>query len=262
MEKFFSWLKNGGFTKSCVVAGIAAMCIAAVFIAYGTGVREVSGEKRDLPIYNVKRDDKLVSISFDAAWGDEQTQSLLETMENYGVKTTFFVVGEWVDKYPETVKLIHDAGHEVMNHSDSHPEMTKLSAYNMGLELEKCNDKIEAVTGVRPTLFRPPYGDYNNAVVGAARDAGMFTIQWNIDSLDWKNLTPEQMMNRIMPKLSPGSIILLHNGGKHTPELLPVLLEALQSEGYTVVPISEIIYKDNFEIEPDGRQVRKQSLGG
>ena len=139
--------------------------------------------------------------------------------------------------------------------------MSKLSDYNMSLELESCNDMIEAVTGVRPTLFRPPYGDYNNAVVGAARNAGMFTIQWNIDSLDWKDLTPGQMMDRIVPKLSPGSIILLHNGGKHTPELLPILLERLQSEGYTVVPISEIIYKDNFEIEPDGRQVRKQSLG-
>ncbi|MBR4940687.1 MAG: polysaccharide deacetylase family protein [Clostridia bacterium] len=257
MEKLKRWIKNGGFAKVCVIGAVVAMCIGAVAIAYGTGAKEVSGQKRDLPIYNVKRDDKVVSISFDAAWGDEQTDSLLSTLEQYGVKTTFFIVGDWADKYPETVKKIHAAGHEVMNHSDTHPEMTKLSAYDMSLELSRCSDKIEALTGVRPNLFRPPYGDYNNAVVGAARDAGMFTVQWNIDSLDWKDLTPEQMMGRIMPKVTPGSIILLHNGGKYTPQLLPTLLAGLQAEGYTVVPISEIIYTENFEIEPDGRQVRK-----
>lgn len=257
MEKIKRLIKTGAFARGCVIAGVLAMCVAAVLVARATGAREVSGAARDLPIYNVKRDDKLVSISFDAAWGDEQTESLLATLEKYGVKTTFFVVGEWVDKYPETVKRIADAGHEVMNHSDTHPEMTKLSTYELGRELKTCSDKIEAVTGVRPVLFRPPYGDYNNAVVGGARDGGMFTVQWNIDSLDWKDLTPAQMMDRIMPKLTPGSIILLHNGGKHTPELLPGLLEAIQAEGYTVVPISQLIYRDNYVIEPDGRQVRK-----
>ncbi len=260
MEKFRKLRKSGALARGCVIALVIAMCVCAVLIGYGTGAREVSGQKRDLPIYNVKRDDKLVSISFDAAWGDEQTDSLLKTMETYGVKTTFFVVGDWVDKYPETVKKIHDAGHEVMNHSDTHPEMTKLSAADMAAELNTCSDKLEAITGLRPNLFRPPYGDYNNAVVGAARNAGMFTVQWNIDSLDWKDLTPQQMMDRIMPRLTPGSIILLHNGGKHTPELLPTLLEALQTQGYTVVPISKLIYTENYEIEPDGRQVRKLGL--
>lgn len=256
-----SLFKNGAFARGCVIALVVAMCAGAMAIGMLTGTRQVSGTGRDLPIYNVKRDDKLVSISFDAAWGDEQTQSLLDTMAEYGVRTTFFVVGEWVDKYPEAVKSIHEAGHEVMNHSDTHPEMTKLSETDIQRELSECSDKIEAITGVRPTLFRPPYGDYNNSVVGGARAAGMFTIQWNIDSLDWKDLTPEQMMERIMPKLTPGSIILLHNGGKYTPELLPTLLAALQDEGYTVVPISELIYTENYEIENDGRQVRKTSLG-
>lgn len=261
MKSGREFFRGGAFARGCVIAAVLAMCGAAMTIGLFAGTRETAAEKRDLPIYNVKRDDKLVSISFDAAWGDEQTQELLDTMAEFNVRTTFFVVGSWVEKYPDAVKAIHNAGHEVMNHSDSHPEMTKLSAPQMKLELSRCSDRIEAITGVRPTLFRPPYGDYNNGVVGAAREEGMFTVQWNIDSLDWKELTAEQMMNRIMPKLSPGSIILLHNGGKNTPALLPSLLSALKSEGYTVVPVSELIYTENYEIEPDGRQVRKTTLG-
>ena len=91
------------------------------------------------------------------------------------------MVGEWVDKFPESVKALHDAGHEIMNHSDDHPYFTKLSAEQIRTQLNACNDKIEAVTGVRPDLFRPPYGDYNDSVVSTVRDCGMYTIQWDVE---------------------------------------------------------------------------------
>ena len=114
-------------------------------------------------------------------WGNEDTQQLIDILEKYQVKATFFVVGEWVDKYPESVKALHDAGHEVMNHSDTHPHFNSLSTQQICDEVEACNDKIEAVTGVRPTLIRPPFGEYNDQVIAAIRSLGMEPIQWDVD---------------------------------------------------------------------------------
>ena len=116
-------------------------------------------------------------------WGNEDTQELIDILEKYQVKATFFVVGEWVDKYPESVKALHDAGHEVMNHSDTHPHFNSLSAQQICAEVEACNDKIEAVTGVRPTLIRPPFGEYNDQVIAAIRSLGMEPIQWDVEAL-------------------------------------------------------------------------------
>lgn len=243
--------------RTAVMGTVGLLCVCAMVIGLRAGRVSAAAEARDLPIYNVQRDDKVIAISFDAAWGDEQTQPLMDILAEYQVKTTFFVVGEWVDKYPEQVKALAEAGHEVMNHSNKHPHMTKLSREEMAAELNGCNDKIEAITGVRPILFRAPYGDYNNAVVGCARDCGMFTIQWDVDSLDWKDLTPAQIRERVVPKVKPGSIVLFHNGGKHTPEALPAVLKALQEDGYRIVPVSELIYRDNYSIDHAGMQVPK-----
>lgn len=249
------WLDEGRKYRLAVMSAVAALCVCAVTLGLHAGSVEAAGTPRDLPIYNVKRDDKVVSISFDAAWGDEQTASLLATLEKYHVHTTFFTVGQWVERYPDQVRAIAAAGHEVMNHSDTHPHMTKLSRTEMTAELDRCSDRIEALTGVRPILFRAPYGDYDNTLVGAARACGMYTIQWDLDSLDWKDLTAAQICERILPKVQPGSIILLHNGGLHTPEALPMLLEGLQEQGYQVVPISELIYRENYSVDPNGTQI-------
>ena len=114
-------------------------------------------------------------------WGNEDTQELIDILAQYNVKATFFVVGDWVDKYPESVKALHDAGHEVMNHSNTHAHMSKLSREEIVADVEACNDKIEAVTGVRPTLIRPPYGEYNDTVISTIRSIGMEPIQWDVD---------------------------------------------------------------------------------
>ena len=148
-----------------------------------TAVFETMAPKKDLPIYCVQKEEKICAISFDAAWGNEDTHTLIEILKKYNVKTTFFVVGGWVDKYPESVKELSDAGHEIMNHSNTHPHMTKLSKEQMQKEVTECNDKIEKVTNKKPILFRPPYGDYNDSVVSAMRDIGMYTIQWDVDTL-------------------------------------------------------------------------------
>lgn len=190
-------------------------------------------------------------------WGNEDTQQLIDILGKYNVKATFFVVGEWVDKYPESVKALHDAGHEIMNHSNDHAHFNSLSTDEIIEDLNACNDKIEAVTGVRPTLFRCPYGEYDDHVINAVRSIGMEPIQWDCDSLDWKDLSVTDITKRVTSKVQPGSIVLFHNAAKNTPEALPSIIEYLLQEGYTFVPISEIILKGEYTIDHTGRQCPK-----
>ena len=217
----------------------------------------VSAAVRKLPIYCVQSDEKIVSLTFDAAWGNEDTQELIDILHKYDVKATFFVVGEWVDKYPESVKALHDAGHEVMNHSNDHAHFNSLSAERIISNVSACNDKVEAVTGVRPTLFRPPYGEYNDNVVQTLTDMGMYTIQWDVDSLDWKDLSAGEISSRVLKGVGNGSIVLFHNAAKHTPAALPSIIEGLFAEGYSIVQVSDLIYKDNYEMDHTGRQCPK-----
>ena len=191
-------------------------------------------------------------------WGNEDTQQLIDILDRYQVKATFFVVGDWVDKYPESVKALHDAGHEVMNHSNTHAHYPQLSVEEIVADLNACNDKIEAITGVRPTLVRLPYGDYDDNAVRAVRSIGMEPIQWDVDSLDWKEIPAEEIVQRVTGKVQPGSIVLFHNAALHTPEALPSILETLIQEGYTFVPISQLIlggeYNTDYTIDHTGRQ--------
>ena len=217
----------------------------------------VAASKRDLPVYSVQRDDKLISISFDAAWGNEDTQTLIDILESYGVRTTFFVVGDWVDKYPESVQALHEAGHEVMNHSSSHAHFSRLSSGEITKDITACNQKIEAVTGVSPTLFRCPYGEYDDHVIQAVRSLGMTAVQWDVDSLDWKGISPQEIQRRVLDRVQPGSIVLFHNAAENTPEALPGILESLLADGYRIVPISELLLQGDCFIDNSGRQCRQ-----
>ncbi len=233
------------------VLAVAAVCVGA----FGS----FAGNDRKLPIYCVETDQKQIAISFDAAWGNEDTEMLIDILAEYHVPATFFVVGSWVDKYPESVKALADAGHQVQNHSNTHPYLSQLSQSQICDEIETCNSKIEAVTGVRPTLIRPPYGDYDNCVIEAVESLDMYAIQWSVDSLDWKeNATAESIANRVISKVQPGSIILCHNAAKHTPEALPTILKTLQEEGYEFVLISDLILKENYCIDNCGKQCKQR----
>ena len=234
----------------CLVLGLTIAVIGSV--------NAFANSDRLLPIYCVETDKKQIAISFDAAWGNDDTQQLIDILKEYDVPATFFVVGAWVDKYPESVKALSDAGHQIQNHSNTHPHMPQLSKSQMKDEIESCNEKIEAITGVRPTLHRPPYGDYDNALIETMTELDMFTIQWDVDSLDWKdNATPESICQRVTSKVKNGSIVLFHNDADHTPEALPNILKCLKDEGYEFVFISDLIYKENYEIKHDGTQCKK-----
>lgn len=192
-------------------------------------------------------------------WGNEDTQTLIDILDHYHVKATFFVVGQWVEKYPDSVRALADAGHEVMCHSDTHAHFNTLSAQEIIDDVNACCDKIEAVTGVRPTLFRPPFGEYDDHVVATLRAMGMEVIQWDVDSLDWKDYDAPTITQRVTSKVAPGSIVLFHNAALHTPEALPGILEYLLQNGYQVVPVSQLIlpgqYGTDFTIDHTGRQI-------
>ncbi len=157
----------------CVVLGVAVALIGSVNI--------FADSDRLLPIYCVETDKKQIAISFDAAWGNDDTQQLIDILAEYKVPATFFVVGAWVDKYPESVKALSSAGHQIQNHSNTHPHMPQLSRAQMKDEITCCNEKIKAITGVKPTLLRPPYGDYDNALIETMNELKMATIQWDVD---------------------------------------------------------------------------------
>ena len=235
-------------------AALAILIAMTVWTARRPEIVAAISPTRQLPVYCVERTDKKIAISFDAAWGNEDTQTLIDILNAHNVHATFFLVGGWVDKYPESVKALADAGNEIMNHSETHPHLAQLSSEQVKDEVNACSDKIEAITGVRPTLFRCPYGEYNDTAITAIRDLGVEPIQWDVDSLDWKGISADEITQRVLKGVKPGSIVLFHNAAEHTPEALAGIIEALQAEGYEFVPISELLLEGDTVIYPDGTQ--------
>lgn len=248
--------------KTMISIILTVVLLSSAFIYIGSfenGILAVMNRDRKLPIYCVATDEKKISISFDAAWGDEYTEGILDILDQYNVKTTFFLVGFWVDKYPDMVKKIKERGHDVQNHSSTHPHMSRLSADQIVKELNTTGDKIQEITGERPFLFRPPFGDYNNKLIETAKENGYYTIQWDVDSLDWKELGAKPVVDRVTRNVKKGSIVLFHNNAKYVLEYLPLVLERLQKDGYEIVPISQLIIRENYYMDHTGMQKKLDS---
>ena len=235
----------------------ASLLISVALIILSATLMSAS-KSRLLPIYSVDRNDNLVSLTFDAAWSAEDTDDIIRLLKSYDVKATFFCVGTWVEANPDAVKKLHDAGHEIMNHSDKHPHITGISETKFIEDTLSCNERIKAITGIEPTLYRGPYGEYDNKTIAAVEKLGMQYIQWSADTVDWKpeNDSKKQIEN-VMKRLESGGIILMHNGTEHTVETLGGLLEVIKNRGYKIVPVSQLIYKDNYTIDQAGKQCKK-----
>ena len=212
------------------------------------------GMNRLLPIYSVDTEENKVALTINCAWNADDIDLILETLSNNDVKATFFMVGEWVSKFPEAVKKINESGNEIANHSESHLHVNNLGYAENVEEIIECSDKIQLLTGKSTTLYRGPYGEYNDTVVKAAKDSNHIMIQWSIDTLDYNGLTGEQMWQRIEPKLEKGSIILMHNGTENTALGLDMIIKNIKSKGYNLVTVSELIYTDNYNIDNQGVQ--------
>ncbi|MBR3865063.1 MAG: polysaccharide deacetylase family protein [Clostridia bacterium] len=250
-------LKSSKITAYLLIFIFSAIVIlTSIFSADNINAVLCGYATKKLPIYRVERDDKLISISFDCAWGNEYTKQLLDVMDEYGVKCTFFTVSFWAEKYQDDLKEIVSRGHEIGTHSKTHSYMSKQGAQAIDEELSYSCKIIENATGRKVTLFRAPYGDYDNLLIERAEKQGLFTIQWDVDSLDWKNLSAKEISLRVISKTKSGSIILCHNNGLHTAESLPLIFADLINKGYKFVKISDLIYKEEFAMLSDGTQVK------
>lgn len=241
-----------------IISLVAILFIVLCSITKNTGAYAVyfNGTTRKLPIYSVDRQDGKISISFDCAYGAEYTERLLEILDEYDVKCTFFMVEFWVKKFPDMVKKISDKGHEIGTHSKTHPKMSTLSKAEIEEELRSSIKAIEDITGKKVEVFRPPYGDYNNDLISVCENLGLYAIQWNVDSIDWKDISAKQITDRVVSKTKSGSIILCHNNGLHTAEALPYVLSNLKEKGYEFVEIGKLIYKENYKINSFGVQIK------
>lgn len=251
---YFAFINKRKLRK--VIAIILCLTVV-IFALFGSGAYKVfyGNNLRKLPIYSVKTEQKKLAISFDCAWGVDYTDKLLDAMAFENVKCTFFTVEFWTKKYPEYVKKIHGLGHELGTHSATHPHMSKLSKELITKELTSSKKAIEELTGSEIQVFRPPFGEYNDAVIEVAENLGLYVIQWSVDSLDWKDLSATEITNRVLDRVKNGSIVLFHNQGLHTAEAIPVIIKTLKNQGYEFVTIGELIYKENYMILPDGTQV-------
>jgi len=209
---------------------------------------------RRIPVYSVDIPDKRAAVTLDATWGADKTEAILDVLDKHGVKATFFLAGYWLERYPDHVRLIASRGHEIGNHSYSHPHLNSLSIESIKAELNRCSDLIEILTGTRPVLFRPPFGEYSNRVIEAAESCGLVTIQWDVDSLDWQNLSAAAIQSRVLSKVQPGSIILFHNNGLHTVEALDLVIRELKNRGYELVPVSSLLLSGDTYVDHTGRQ--------
>lgn len=253
----FLVVKKSGIIKTTVVAVLLALLLGTVGV---TGAAAVYSGKttRKLPIYSVETEEKVVALSFDASWGADKTQDILDTLTKYDIKANYFVVSMWVEKYPEMLKKLSDSGRvEIGTHSNTHPHMSKLTRNQVQLELSTSMEVIENVTGAKVDLFRAPFGDYNDTLLEEAEKLGLYTIQWDVDSLDWKDLSATDMAARVLKSAKNGSIVLMHNDGKNTVQALPLIIEGLKNKGYSFKTIGELIYRDNYEIDHTGRQIRR-----
>ena len=242
-----------------IFVSLFLICITLGFMLYSSQSQSVyfGYTQRRVPIYSVQTDKKQVALTFDAAWGADKTSKIVEILTQNGVSGTFFLVGFWCEKYQDKIKEIDSAGLDIGTHSNTHPKMSTLSAVQMENELQTSMNLITNVTGKPVRFFRPPFGDYNDQLLVTAEKLGLQTIQWSVDSLDWKGLSSDQIMNRIESGVHDGAIILFHNNSDHIVETLPKVINFLKENGYSMVKLSDLVYKDNYIIDNNGLQKLK-----
>ncbi|MCC8160541.1 MAG: polysaccharide deacetylase family protein [Oscillospiraceae bacterium] len=242
--------------KHIIASALVLILISAVWFSASRTASVFLVNGREVPIYSVERADNKIALTFDCAWNDDDIDIILDTLDKYNCKATFFAVGDWAEKYSDSLKKISERGHEIGNHSYNHADYTKMSAEEIISDLDKCDAVIESVTGTKPYLMRAPSGGYNDTVIRAVDASGRVYIQWSVDGIDYGDADAQEIYDRAVKNTEAGDIILLHNGTKNTANILPKILEALECK-YEFVTISELIYKDNYIIDNSGKQIEK-----
>lgn len=183
---------------------------------------------------------------------------VMETLDKHNVKATFFMTGGFVSDNPECVKTLVEKGHEPGNHSEHHYDMATITAGEMKTEIMDVHKKVKELTGKDMKVFRPPYGSYNNELIDTVYGCDYYPIQWDVDSLDWKNYGMQNIIDTVCnhKSLDCGSIILCHLGAKYTSQALDEMLTKLQDMGYEIVPVSKLIMTEGYHMDANGMQIK------
>ncbi len=238
-----------------IIIILAVLTVAAIiFMSVAKGFKVAAAEKK-VPIYAVSRADNRIALTFDCAWGNSNTDLLLSLLKEAGAPATFFVTGEFCDKYPDDVKKIYDAGHEIGNHSDIHPHVEGININDLISDTRECSRKIKMITGSEPKIYRAPYGEYDDNVVSTIEGMGLKMIQWSVDSIDWQEPDADTITERVVSKTESGSILLFHNDLQNTSQALPDVLSKLKQKGFTFSKVSDLVYYDSYHIDSSGIQV-------
>ena len=219
----------------------------------------LSTDSKLIPIYSVETEEKKVALTFNCAWDVEDIDDIIKILEKNEIKSTFFLTGNWINAHNDKVKLLYENGHEIGNHGYTHKNLCNMSYEECKKEIKQVHDAIYSILGIEINLLRAPSGAYNDNVIKAAEEMDYYTIQWDVDSLDWKDYGVDDILQRVLnhKDLRNGSIILMHTGTKYTRDSLQQLIDGLKNKGYDMVKVSELIYKEKYEIDFAGRQRRK-----
>lgn len=246
-----------GKTLAAIISLMLVGCLALAARGHNRAIA-ASATARQLPIYCVETKEEKVSLGINCAWDNEDIEEILDALDQAKVKATFFILGQWCEKYPESVKEIAARGHEIASHSYTHRDMDTLSREELVEEVHKAMAVLEETCGQKPELLRPPSGAYNDLAIETICALGYYPIQWDVDSLDWKGLSQEEIVQRVVERTEKGSIILLHSGAENTSKALPEILRQLKGKGLQPVPVGELIYRDSYTIDVQGRQKKAQ----
>ncbi|MDR3216582.1 MAG: polysaccharide deacetylase family protein [Clostridiaceae bacterium] len=250
--------------RNVVLVLLLAVCFVAASLGLAfTGAAQVffNQSMRKIPVYAVEPDDdKVIALTFDAAWGSDKTEDILRILRENEISdaATFFLVGFWVDRFPELVKKIHEQGIEIGNHSNNHLHMSKLSESEIANEIAAVNDAVYELIGKKPQYFRAPFGEYNDRLLTEVEKSGMVGVQWSVDSLDWKALPAKETCDRVLSRAKSGDIVLFHNNSEYILDILPVVIMGLKAKGFRFVSLDELVAVDNYTIDNNGIQHKAQ----
>lgn len=219
---------------------ISWLLLASFLIFLGYMARKYDYRPTLAPIYQGSSDKRQIALTVNVYWGEEYLPQMLKIMDENNVKATFFIGGQWAEKYPQLLKKISEAGHEIGSHGYSHPHPDQLSKSGNMREIMRSEKIIMRITGQKPKLFAPPYGERGETVLAAAEELGYQCILWSIDTIDWQHPPPEMIVKRVTKKVHNGAIILMHPTAPSI-KALPEILKVLKNNGYQFVTVSQLI---------------------
>jgi polysaccharide deacetylase family sporulation protein PdaB len=220
---------------------VCALAIARLGVAVTTGELPVMGRLE--PIRKVPGVEDKVALTFDVSWGELTLPKVLAVLEEYDVRCTFFLSGPWAASHPELVAEIVADGHEIASHGHRHVNLTGLKEEEIRENLGRAAEAIEAASGRKPNLLRPPNGVYNDLVIRTAESMGYTVIHWGLDSHDWMNPGVNYIVKRVLERTKPGDVVLMHASDtcRQTDQALPAIIEGLVSQGFVLVTVSELL---------------------